>query len=55
MYLECLISKCQKEKDDLFVSDSGDDDGDKKKGSKAKRHQSVFHIELLVTHLLIGR
>ena len=46
-------AKRQKEKDPLFVSDSNDDDRDKK-GSKAKKHRSMFHIESLATHLLIG-
>ena len=46
-------AKRQKKKDDFIVSDSDDHDGDKK-GNKGKKQQSVFHIESLVTHLLIG-
>ena len=46
-------AKRQMNKDDFIVSDSDDDDGDKQ-GSKAKKHQSTFHIESSITHLLIG-
>jgi len=46
-------AKRQKKKDEFIVSDSDADDGDKK-GGKAKKQQSKFHIESLVTHLPIG-
>ena len=46
-------AKRQKKKDDFIVSDSDDDVGDKGKGSKARKQQSMFHIESFVMHLLI--